>query len=433
MLPKLLLLLIVAVPLCAQITVGGAAIDVLITGEHSASPMDTALRVLHGSMASPAMSRRPGVYWQRVDGSNNVNGDRYFSIYGRKSGGTGGVETFSVESRSTAPGAGELPGMAGIASRMVSENVGNSDFAFWGVTSCFTTGSDCTGAEFNVVNDTFTNARSDYGSPGHRLTGLILASAGTAKTTAATVIDSQNGQTSAWQRGVDIRPNGVAAGGYGLLLPNNVRIGGRTTAHADFPMLWAAEAQTRLNAQTSAGLTGCVNGANCVPLRSGLRYSLVTSSSPISNTTMATGFDRAYTIPAGEIDVAGAVVRVRMAGTYSTVGNPGLALGLRIGGVTCAGEFLGTAYNAAGFKWVMDAECVVRQPGAWATLQRGHAMISMQGGGSVPGALSGAFNINTQAAVGVRGVAAWHTAALGNTITLDSMTVWIEYPQTVGN
>jgi len=101
MLPKTLVLLVVVMALCLQprpvtrvqanagaFTVGGAAVDVPITGEHSSSVKEGGLQVLHGSLASPAMSRKPGVYWQRVDGSNNVNGDRYFSIYGRKSGGT---------------------------------------------------------------------------------------------------------------------------------------------------------------------------------------------------------------------------------------------------------------------------------------------------------------------------------------------------------
>lgn len=169
--------------------------------------------------------------------------------------------------------------------------------------------------------------------------------------------------------------------------------------------------------------TGIYFGFHSVSLKS----ALIASSSAIANTTTETAFSKTITLAAKQLNVAGAVLRIRAAGRYSTTGTPSLVLRARIGGLTVADPVMATANNASNYQWSFEATLTIRAPGASGTAQRGANYGGAGGGGLSIGASSGTFTLDTVSAQVIDVTAQWGTASSSNTIVLDVLEVDVFY------
>jgi len=160
-----------------------------------------------------------------------------------------------------------------------------------------------------------------------------------------------------------------------------------------------------------------------------LHFVSTSSSSAISSTATETTFSVSYALPADVLTKAGAVLRVRASGHYSTSGAPYLTLRAKVGGQTLAEALLATASNAANYGWSLETDAVVRFTGSSSfNLQRGYSYFSTAGASTVSSALWGQGSLDTTTSQTVQITATWSTASTSNTVTMDMLTVEVLYP-----
>ncbi len=166
-----------------------------------------------------------------------------------------------------------------------------------------------------------------------------------------------------------------------------------------------------------------------------LKYSLIADSAAIHTTTEPTAFNKAYTLPANILSMAGTVVRVRAAGVYSTTGTPTLNLAIYIGTIFLTNVLITGANNAANYGWSAVGEATVRVSGAGGSLQVGPGFNGLVGG--TPGATASndgaATAINTTATQAVQVVATWSASSASNTCKMTHLAVEVLYPGTTGS
>lgn len=164
----------------------------------------------------------------------------------------------------------------------------------------------------------------------------------------------------------------------------------------------------------------------------------IASATTIGNTAALTPFDQQPTIAKGLLNVVGARATIEMWGHLSTTGTPTLAVIARLDDPTTGDTFAvggGTSplVTAVGWAWRFRTGFVVRSIGGTGTLQpfpssltlanntTGVALVNQGLSSTIPA-------INTNAAHVVYGVIQWGAADPNDTITMDGMSIEIDYP-----
>jgi len=161
-----------------------------------------------------------------------------------------------------------------------------------------------------------------------------------------------------------------------------------------------------------------------------LYYTSSTAPAAIANTTSPTAFAHSYSIPAGAMDLKGALLRVHASGQYSTTGTPALTLKVKLGTLPIATFVCATASAASGAGWFLISEAVVETGGAGGDWNVGTAMASVAGGSGTPFTSStlGTQAMDFTAAKTLTVEVTWGAASASNTIQMDSLTVEISFP-----
>lgn len=176
---------------------------------------------------------------------------------------------------------------------------------------------------------------------------------------------------------------------------------------------------------TIAGLNGCNSaGADCLSLRSGLRYSFVGSSSrTLTNTYVE--FTPTYTLPANELDVTGAIVRITARGTITITANTNVYLTASIGGLSLGTvDMMNLTTAVSGAHWSFTVDVFITAP----TRQLLPGLMLGRGPGSpLNFAWGSASTINVGVSHPVR-CGVFSDAASSGTITLQAFAVELLYP-----
>lgn len=157
------------------------------------------------------------------------------------------------------------------------------------------------------------------------------------------------------------------------------------------------------------------------------RFSNIADSTAIHTTTAETAFSVTYTIPASLL-TAGASIRIVAAGKHSTTGTPTLTFKVKLAGTVVAdGAALTCGSGVTDRCWRAEGAAVVRATGASGTVVRGGGLFDV--GGAPTGSLtSGTFSLDTTTTNVVSVTATWSASSSSNTITLQTLRVWIEQP-----
>ncbi len=166
-----------------------------------------------------------------------------------------------------------------------------------------------------------------------------------------------------------------------------------------------------------------------------LYYATATVSTAIANTAAETAFSKTYTILKYVLNVLGTQVRVKAAGRISSAGSPTMTFRVKIGGVTIGTFTFAVGSGVSGDAFTIDSSFTI------AAINSGAMLVGPSIG--VMGGFSGASTVQASRTVGFQGIdcridnilsltAQWGTASVSNTVTLDSFTLDILYPGTVG-
>ncbi len=166
-----------------------------------------------------------------------------------------------------------------------------------------------------------------------------------------------------------------------------------------------------------------------------LYYATATVSTAISNTVSETAFSKTYTILKYVLNVLGTQVRVKAAGRISSAGSPTMTFRVKIGGVTIGTFTFAVGSGVTGDAFTIESSFTVAAIGTGAMLVG--PSIGVMGG------FSGASTVQASRTVGFQGctftvdnilslTGQWSVASTSNIVTLDSFTLDILYPGTVG-
>jgi len=154
------------------------------------------------------------------------------------------------------------------------------------------------------------------------------------------------------------------------------------------------------------------------------RFTATTSSAAIANTAAETAFSVTHSVPAHNL-IAGATLRIRAAGVYSTTGTPTLLLRALFGNSIVTDALLTTALNSSNRHWTIEGEMIVRSAGAAGTMLRGWGLVGIGGASpieTVPSSTTGTFTMDTTIAQICQVNAQWGEASPSNTITMQAFT-----------
>lgn len=159
-------------------------------------------------------------------------------------------------------------------------------------------------------------------------------------------------------------------------------------------------------------------------------WSLLSSSSAITNTAALTAFDKSITLNANEVPFLfpGSRIVIHASGKVTSNGLATLFMRVRFGGSPVM-EILPTPPSATDKPWYAEAELVVRAPGAAGTLVLGPghgATGSMNPISSNTSPTVFGMDLTTPKTVDVQ--VAWGTASTAYSITLESLTVTVIPP-----
>lgn len=149
-------------------------------------------------------------------------------------------------------------------------------------------------------------------------------------------------------------------------------------------------------------------------------------SAAITGTGLQT-FNKSHQLPAGLLNVAGAVLYARAAGIHSTDASPGLVtLGIRLGGqfVVLRGTNAALSTSVTDQGWSIEGNCAVRATGSAGTVVRGGGSIGFVNQ-SVVGCDGGTVTLNLTAALTVD--VQINPSDSGNSFTMQSLIILV-YP-----
>ncbi len=165
-----------------------------------------------------------------------------------------------------------------------------------------------------------------------------------------------------------------------------------------------------------------------------LLYVQKTASSPISNTTAETAFNRTATIPASSMFLPGTVVRVRASGKFSkTIGaTVNFDVRIKLGSSVLTASNVNVVNGAVDYAWYATAEFIVLSTGASGTLRLTGGELGFAFTDSTVAWNVGSFGVNTTVDQTISVTVKPSVASTSNTITLEAITVRAEYPALTG-
>lgn len=163
------------------------------------------------------------------------------------------------------------------------------------------------------------------------------------------------------------------------------------------------------------------------------QYAILSSSTTVSNTTSETTFSKAVTLEAGELNVAGAVITMRLAGRFGTPGASPATFRIkgRVGG-TPIGDFTAApAISQTSQGWSAIFSATVRTSGAAGDVQAGMGFGGFTSDTMKPNILQNTPTLDLTSALTVDVTVTMSIADAANLAQLKTMVVEIRDGATV--